>query len=126
MTENAVQKTSSLPALLLRLEGMAVFIAATIAYGRLDGSWLTYTVLLLVPDLFMIGYLLNAQQGSVIYNAGHTYVVAALLAGVALAFDWDLGLQLAVIWTAHIGMDRALGFGLKYPTLFKDTHLQRI
>ena len=49
-----------------------------------------------------------------------------LLVGVAVFGARTMLLTYALIWTAHIGMDRLLGFGLKYPTRFQDTHLQRI
>jgi Domain of unknown function (DUF4260) len=74
----------------------------------------------------MLGYLVNTRLGAATYNLAHTlaFPLALLLAGYL--FYWQLSLPIALIWTAHIALDRLLGFGLKYPTFFKDTHLQHI
>lgn len=115
-----------MPRLLLHLEGAAVFACATAAYFLTDGGGWLYALLLLAPDLSMLGYLVNARVGSVGYNLGHTYVgpLALLGAGLLLSEQWLP--HLALIWLAHIGLDRMLGYGLKYPTHFKDTHLHRV
>ncbi|MBW3552765.1 MAG: DUF4260 domain-containing protein [Gemmatimonadetes bacterium] len=108
-----------------RAEGAAVLAAALVAYTFLDASWLLFAALLLAPDLGMLGYLAGRRVGAMTYNAVHVYAgpAAALLAGVA-GVAWAL--PVGVIWLAHIGMDRALGYGLKLPTGFKDTHMGRI
>jgi hypothetical protein len=85
-----------------------------------------FLLLLLAPDLSMLGYLMNPQVGSVVYNLAHTYVVPLTLAGIGLFASSPLCVLLALIWVAHIGMDRLLGYGLKYPTAFTDTHLQHV
>jgi hypothetical protein len=111
------------PRPLLHLEGAAVLALSLLAYYGTHGSWVLFAVLFLAPDLSMAGYLAGARVGSITYNAVHTYVGPLALAG----FGWGTGhgavLGLALIWTAHIGMDRMQGYGLKYPTRFKDTHL---
>lgn len=128
MTTTSVRTSAiaSLPAVLLRLEGAAFFFGAIALYASQGGSGVMFALLLLAPDLGMIGYLANPRVGSYTYNAVHFYTIPAVLAALALAGEWPLGVQLALIWFAHIGMDRMLGFGLKYPTNFKDTHLQRV
>lgn len=73
----------------------------------------------------MLGYLGNPRFGALAYNIGHTYLAPATLAAVGWAAGPPLLLSLALIWTAHISLDRMLGFGLKYPTSFGDTHLGR-
>ena len=114
------------PGVLLRLEGALLLIASVMAYRQLGGSWTWFAVLLLVPDVFMLGYLLNVRIGAVIYNAGHTLVIP-LIAGCAALFAGAVDLlPFVFIWSAHIAMDRTLGYGLKYPTYFRDTHLQRV
>jgi lysylphosphatidylglycerol synthetase-like protein (DUF2156 family) len=116
------------PKHLLRVEGLALFALATGAYFAVHGGgWILYLVLLLAPDLSMSGYLANERAGSATYNAVHTALVpAALLAG-AWYLGWSLGTGLALIWLAHLGMDRTVGFGLKYPDApFSETHLQRV
>src|SRR5438105_1898357 len=117
---------TSLPAALLRIEGLTVLLGAIALYAHQQGSWLVFVLLLYVPDVSMVGYLFNPRLGSLAYNAVHFYTLPALLLGVCVAAAFPAGIQLALIWFAHIGMDRTLGFGLKYPTEFKDTHLQRV
>ena len=56
----------------------------------------------------------------------HTYVGPVALGATGILADSERAAQVALIWLAHIGMDRLLGYGLKYPTAFKDTHLQRV
>jgi len=111
------------PRTLLRLEGLAALVAALTTYGSLGGSWGWLAALFLVPDLSMLGYLAGARVGSVCYNAAHSYLGAVLLGAAAYALHSALLGQLALIWCAHVGFDRALGYGLKYATAFTDTHL---
>src|SRR5580704_7610208 len=114
------------PGLLLRLEGFVVLTVSFAAYHELNGNWLLFFLLFLWPDLFMLGYLANVRLGASLYNLVHTYTWPLLLGAAAVFEQWPNALLFALIWTAHIGIDRALGFGLKYPTFFKDTHLQRL
>ncbi|MGB8324969.1 MAG: DUF4260 domain-containing protein, partial [Candidatus Acidiferrum sp.] len=88
--------------------------------------WGFFLLLFLWPDLSMLGYLLSVRVGSTLYNLVHTYVFPLALVAIAMATQRPQLLPLALIWISHIGFDRALGFGLKYPTFFKDTHLQRV
>ena len=111
------------PKPLLHLEGAAVFIASLYAYHLNHGSWLLFVLLFLTPDVSMIGYVFGARVGAITYNAIHTYVGPLVLAGYSLGTGHQTPLLLASIWMAHIGLDRALGFGLKYASRFKDTHL---
>ncbi|MEM6280935.1 MAG: DUF4260 domain-containing protein [Chloroflexota bacterium] len=117
----------SMPRLMLQMEGLAILVAATATYWLTDaGAWWLYFVLLLVPDVFMLGYLLNTRAGAIIYNIGHTLIVALAFTGVAFAAGWEIGIAVVLIWLAHIGMDRTAGYGLKYGAGFKDTHLARV
>ncbi len=108
----------------LRLEGLAVLLLAVVAYARADHSWLLFAILILAPDLSFLAYAAGPRVGAAVYNALHSYIGPALLAVVLVAIEWPLAVPL--IWAAHIGVDRALGYGLKYPTAFSDTHLGRI
>jgi hypothetical protein len=110
-------------AYLLRLEGLAVFLATLFAFQFLGGSWWLFALLLLAPDLAMLGLLRSPSFGARLYNAAHTYTVPAALGALALAAGAAWLLPYAVIWIAHIGLDRALGYGLKYPSLDHHTHL---
>jgi hypothetical protein len=114
------------PKALLHLEGLAVLAAAAAAYWQAGFGWWWFAGLLLAPDLAMAGYLLNPRLGSYAYNLIHTYALPLALGLLSMLAGWALGGELALIWLAHIGMDRALGYGLKYPTNFKDTHLGRV
>jgi hypothetical protein len=114
------------PRLLLHAEGAAVFLAATLLYFHGDHPWWLYLVLALAPDLSMLGYLGGARVGAATYDAAHTYVVPAALAALGVVADWESAVAVGLIWSAHIGADRLLGYGLKYPTGFKHTHLQRV
>lgn len=114
------------PSLLLRLEGIALFFCALFFYHSLRVSWILFIALFLWPDILMLGYLGNPRLGSRLYNLVHTYVLPAALAASSFALQRTSMLAFALIWLGHIGLDRALGYGLKYPTFFKDTHLQRV
>lgn len=98
-----------------RAEGAAVFVAALILYFQVGGVWWLLLVLALAPDLSALGFVAGPRVGSFTYNLAHNYVGPVALATVALLTDWGFGLQLALIWLAHIGIDRALGYNLRRP-----------
>lgn len=112
------------PRLWLRAEGLAVLCLAVWLYARSDASWGLFALLFLVPDVGFVGYLAGARAGAVTYNLLHSYVGPLAAAAVALASGRPA--SVALIWAAHIGFDRMLGYGLKYPTAFRDTHLGRL
>jgi hypothetical protein len=114
------------PSVLLRLEGFVFFAVSVSLFFYLGGTLGPFLLLLLVPDLTMIGYALNVRVGAAVYNAGHTLAVPIALGGAALLTNRPEFVPFILIWTAHIGMDRMLGYGLKFPTYFADTHLQRL
>jgi hypothetical protein len=111
------------PRPLLHLEGAAVFALSLFAFHWSHGSWGMFVLLFLVPDLSMLGYIASARMGAITYNAVHTYVGPLVLAGYSFAAGHQMSLWVSLLWISHIGFDRMLGFGLKYPTQFKDTHL---
>lgn len=111
---------------LLRMEGLAMFIAAIFAYGEGGASWWMFAALFLAPDVSFVGYVLDPRRGALIYNTVHTYVTPLVLAAAGFAFGYPVAVQVALIWIAHIGADRALGFGLTYASGFKDTHLGQV
>jgi hypothetical protein len=112
--------------LLLRLEGLTLFAGMTLLYGVWGGEWWIYVVLFLAPDLSFIAYLADSKTGAIVYNAAHSYMAPVALMTTAFALGAPLTLSIAMIWLAHIGFDRALGYGLKYTAGFGFTHLGRI
>jgi hypothetical protein len=118
---------SGLPLRILRSEGLVLLAAALATYfAGLDEPWWLVPLLLFVPDAFMVGYAKSRRAGALLYNFAHSYPAPALLGALAIVADEPLWQGVALMWLAHIGMDRALGYGLKYETDFKDTHLGRI
>jgi hypothetical protein len=111
------------PGLLLHIEGAALLALSVFLYHYSRAPWWQFLVLFMVPDVSILGYLVNARVGAVTYNAVHSYAVPLLLSAYAVGFGKPEGLALMLIWIAHIGFDRMLGFGLKYQSGFKDTHL---
>ena len=110
----------------VKLEGLAVAALSLYAYIHVGGSWWLWLLLILAPDLSMLGYLVNLRFGSYLYNLAHTYTWPIIILAVGWTFDLTALCLLGLIWIMHIGIDRLLGYGLKYPTGFKDTHLQRL
>lgn len=115
-----------LPSILLRAEGLAVLVSALVLYLDAGYSWIFLVLAFLAPDLSMLGYLGGARIGTLTYDAVHTYAAPIALGVAGVLGDADVATQVALVWLAHIGMDRLLGYGLKYPTGFRDTHLQRV
>jgi hypothetical protein len=114
------------PRLLLHVEGAAVLFATCVFYHQSNGNWLWFGLLFLAPDVSMLGYLAGKKLGATAYNLVHTYTAPILLLGILWLAGHGAYAWLALIWLAHIGFDRLLGYGLKYETAFKDTHFQRL
>lgn len=114
------------PRWLLHLEGASILVLTLYFYYAGHYRWWLFALLFLSPDLFMLGYLKDARWGSAAYNLVHTLVGPILLLAAALLIPAAPCIPYALIWLAHIGFDRMLGYGLKYPTFFKDTHLQHV
>jgi Domain of unknown function (DUF4260) len=115
-----------LPAPLLRLEGAALAVAAVALYADGVHSWLLFAVLILAPDLGMLGYLANERIGAATYDLVHVTAWPLAVGVVGVLGNSETAIAVALVWLAHIGVDRAFGYGLKYGTGFKDTHLQRV
>lgn len=111
------------PNTFLRAEGLAVFGAAVGAYLWLDGPLWLFALLILAPDLSMLGYLGGSRVGSIVYNTVHAYVGPLALVGFATWQGVETGMLVGLVWLAHIGADRTMGYGLKLPSGFKQTHL---
>lgn len=123
---DAPARTSPI-AVLLRLEGLAVAAITAVLYARTGASWWLFAALWLTPDLSMLGYLTGRPcQGARIYNTFHTYLLPGVLALASLLLHAHGAMTIALIWANHIGVDRALGYGLKYADGFGYTHLGRV
>jgi hypothetical protein len=108
---------------LLRLEGLAIGLAAVAAYAVSGAGWLPFALLILAPDLAIAGYAFGPRTGAIAYNAAHTYIGPVALGVAGWLAGWPMTVPLAAIWIAHIGLDRAIGYGLKHRSGFKTTHL---
>lgn len=115
-----------IPNVVLRAEGAVICLLAALLYWRLGASWWLFAVLFLVPDVSLLGYLAGPRAGAIIYNAAHTLAAPLLLAAAGLLLPAALIIPLSLIWTAHIGFDRMVGYGLKYAAGFGFTHLGRV
>ena len=119
--------TSSQQTIILeRLEGLTLLAASVIAFAITAPNWILFVVLLLAPDLAMLGYLRGAKTGAITYNLAHLKILPLALGIIGLLTGNKLEIQLALIWFAHTGMDRALGYGLKLETGFSDTTFGKI
>lgn len=107
----------------LKLEEAALFLLCIYFFSLLKFEWWWFPALLLVPDIGMVGYAVNTKIGALTYNALHNRVVASLIAMYSLMSDNQYWQLVAIILFAHIALDRALGFGLKYKDSFNSTHL---
>ena len=110
----------------LRLEAAAAFVAGIAVYGAAGGNVLLLIPLLLLPDASMVGYLAGPRFGAFAYNLAHNWAPGIAVLGLAAWLGAPILQMAAGILIAHVGMDRTLGYGLKLPTAFRDTHLGRI
>jgi Domain of unknown function (DUF4260) len=108
---------------LLRLEALAVLLISAWAYSRWGGSWTQFALWFLLPDVALLAYWVSARFGAVAYNLTHSYLGALALLAWGVMATQPMALSLGLIWVAHIGFDRALGYGLKYSQGFTFTHL---
>ena len=110
----------------LSIEGLVFFLFSLYFYQVLHGNWFVFIPLFFVPDVFMLGYLVNKQLGAILYNVGHTYITSATVLTIGLLLQNNTIILGVLILIAHISIDRTIGYGLKYSTGFKDTHLQKV
>ena len=111
---------------LLKLEEFLLFVLALFLFSKLDYGWGWYALLFFAPDLSMVGYLANPRLGAWTYNLIHHkgLAVALYMLGELLAIPWLM--FAGTILLGHSSFDRVLGYGLKYPDSFQNTHLGRI
>jgi hypothetical protein len=102
---------------------VALVAVCVLLYAKFGSAWWLFIVLLLAPDIGMSGYVRSTRIGATTYNLMHTYVPPAILVAVGVLTTSTVAWSIGLIWFAHIGMDRALGYGLKYEDAFEHTHL---
>jgi hypothetical protein len=125
LSQNTSDRSVSLPRALLHLEGLVVLIVSIACYAQFTSrGWGFFALLLFMPDAVMLIYLLNKRAGIIAYNVVHTYSLPVLLTLIALIVNAQTLIAIGLIWCAHIAMDRAVGYGLKYNAEFKATHLR--
>lgn len=110
----------------LRLEGVATFVAGLAIFAWSGGPLLLAIPLLLVPDISAIGYLRGPRLGALTYNLVHNWATGLAVLGLGVWAANSVLILAGAILIAHVGMDRAAGYGLKLPTSFHETHLGRI
>ncbi|MEK7571713.1 MAG: DUF4260 domain-containing protein [Patescibacteria group bacterium] len=111
---------------LAHLEGLSIFLLSCYLYWILQFDLVLFLAVFLLPDLSMVGYLIDKKLGALCYNLIHNYSTAVVFVILGIAGEAPIITALGIILAAHIGIDRFLGYGLKYPTHFKDTHLQKL
>lgn len=111
------------PKMLLRLEALSVVVAAMAAYATVGASWWLFAALVLAPDLSMLGYLAGRKAGAALYNLCHWYGLPFACITWGVFGQAPPTLAVGLIWAAHIGIDRALGYGFKYADGFGVSHL---
>ena len=112
--------------ILQRIESAAILALLLMAYHATGLSLVWLLVFILAPDISMLGYLKDPKIGAVIYNIGHSYIIPVILLIVSFHLQSSVWMAISLIWALHIAIDRALGFGLKLPTGFRDTHLRKL
>ncbi|RRN74368.1 DUF4260 family protein [Peribacillus simplex] len=110
----------------LHIEGLMVLLAMIYIYSLYEFSWWIFLLFILSPDVSMLAYLIDDRVGANVYNLFHTYTLSIFMILLAIFLKSDALMMIGSIWTAHIGMDRLFGYGLKYTSSFKATHLQKV
>jgi hypothetical protein len=108
---------------LLQAEELALFVACLFYFPAFQFSWWWFAACILLPDLSMVGYLVNSRVGAICYNIFHHRGIAILVFAAGVLWS-SVALQfLGFILFSHATMDRIFGYGLKYEKGFRFTHL---
>jgi hypothetical protein len=111
---------------ILKVEGLFEGLFGLMAFAATGESWWLFAAVIMLPDLSVVAYLAGPRIGAALYNACHTTIGPAILAAVALHLGAIMWAAVAAAWFVHIGVDRALGYGLKSTRGFKDTHMGQL
>src|SRR5262249_8821691 len=126
MLRDVQSSVSGTPQLILRLEGFCLLAGSLWAFQVQHAGWALFAVLFFAPDVSILGYLVNPRIGAVAYNAVHTTMVYGPLAAYGYLSGVLVRVAVGLIGLGHIGFDRLLGYGLKYPLGFGYTQLGRM
>ena len=107
----------------LKIEELLMFVLGIFMFNQLDFTWWWFLVLILTPDISMLGYLLNNKTGALFYNVFHHKGIAIMLLLLGMFFLGEVFTLAGIILFSHASMDRIFGYGLKYSDSFKHTHL---
>lgn len=108
---------------LLKLEEAAMFGLSLYVLGSMNAEWWLYLLLLLGPDISMLGYVGGNKAGAVCYNVFHHKGVATAVFLTGLLLSNTLFEVMGIVLFGHSSMDRMFGYGLKTEEGFKYTHL---
>lgn len=108
---------------ILKLEELFQFILGIYLFSTLSYAWWWFLVLILLPDIGMLGYLINTKIGAITYNIFHHKGLAVLIFLVGIYFEIEVVQLIGIILFSHASLDRIFGYGLKYADHFKNTHL---
>ena len=111
---------------ILRLEGVAILLFSLMAYEFMGFPWGFFVLMFFIPDISWLAYFHSPKGGAIAYNTMHSYILPLMLFAYGFFVSSPMANQLAIIWIAHIGFDRALGFGLKYARGFRYTHFGKL
>lgn len=112
--------------IIIQTEGFFVLLISILVYAKLGATWGTFILLFFAPDLSLLGYLAGSRIGAFFYNIAHSYIGPIVTLTLGISSEISVAISAGLIWTAHIGFDRMLGYGLKYSTGFRFTHLGTI
>ena len=125
-TQVTTSQNISMPRFFLHLEGLVILAGSLILYAHLDFKWSIFLLLLFVPDLPLLFYGIDKRFASIAYNMVHSFIFPLILILFSYFNQFQLGLQISLIWLAHIGMDHTFGYGFKYLGQMKENHFSRI
>lgn len=111
---------------ILKIEELGMFILGVFLFSQLNYSWWWFLLLILTPDIGILGYVINAKIGAFIYNLCHHKAIAVLVYLLAIYFEFEPMKLIGIILFSHASFDRIFGYGLKFTSSFKDTHLGKI
>lgn len=121
-----MKNSMSIARVVLHLEGLVLFLVCLYLYYLTQASWALFILLFFIPDFAVLGYVKRDKKiGAIIYNSVHNYVLSVFLMVIGLYTTYQIFYPLGIILTAHISLDRFMGFGLRYTDVFRITHIQK-